>query len=74
MLQWLKNRFRRGPVVPVVRLSGVIASGGLSNITDIEKLCAVEGEGIEGVICGRAVYSGDLDFVKAQAKADELAD
>jgi signal peptide peptidase SppA len=29
MLDWLRNRFRRGPVVPVVRLSGVIASGGL---------------------------------------------
>ena len=29
MLGWLKDRFRRGPVVPVVRLSGVIASGGL---------------------------------------------
>src|SRR3978361_638254 len=28
----------------------VIASGGLSRLTDIEKLCAVEGEGIEGVI------------------------
>jgi len=28
MLSWLKDRFRRGPVVPVVRLSGVIASGG----------------------------------------------
>jgi len=26
MLTWLKNRFRRGPVVPVVRLSGVIAA------------------------------------------------
>jgi phosphoribosylformimino-5-aminoimidazole carboxamide ribotide isomerase len=50
----------------------VIASGGLSGLTDIEKLCAVEDEGIEGVICGRAIYSGDLDFVKAQAKADEL--
>jgi len=50
----------------------VIASGGLSNIADIEKLCAVEDEGIEGVICGRAIYSGELDFVKAQAKADEL--
>ena len=50
----------------------VIASGGLSSITDIEKLCAVEDEGIEAVICGRAIYSGDLDFVKAQAKADEL--
>ena len=50
----------------------VIASGGLSNLADIEKLCAVEDEGIEGVICGRAVYSGDLDFAAAQAKADEL--
>lgn len=29
MLGWIKDRFRRGPVVPVVRLSGVIASGGL---------------------------------------------
>jgi signal peptide peptidase SppA len=29
MLNWLRNRFRRGPVVPVVRLSGVIASSGL---------------------------------------------
>jgi phosphoribosylformimino-5-aminoimidazole carboxamide ribotide isomerase len=50
----------------------VIASGGLSSIGDIEKLCAVEDEGIEGVICGRAIYSGDLDFVAAQARADEL--
>ncbi len=29
MLNWFRDRFRRGPVVPVVRLSGVIASGGL---------------------------------------------
>jgi signal peptide peptidase SppA len=29
MLDWIRNRLRRGPVVPVVRLSGVIASGGL---------------------------------------------
>jgi phosphoribosylformimino-5-aminoimidazole carboxamide ribotide isomerase len=50
----------------------VIASGGLSSIGDIEKLCAVEDEGIEAVICGRAIYSGDLDFIAAQAKADEL--
>ena len=50
----------------------VIASGGLSNMTDIEQLCAVESEGVEGVICGRAIYSGDLDFAAAQARADEL--
>ncbi|RCW74114.1 1-(5-phosphoribosyl)-5-[(5-phosphoribosylamino)methylideneamino]imidazole-4-carboxamide isomerase [Pseudorhodoferax soli] len=48
----------------------VIASGGLSNITDIEKLCEVESEGIEGVICGRAIYTGDLDFASAQERAD----
>jgi len=51
----------------------VIASGGLAGIADIEKLCEVEGEGVEGVICGRAIYSGDLDFAAAQARADELA-
>jgi phosphoribosylformimino-5-aminoimidazole carboxamide ribotide isomerase len=50
----------------------VIASGGLSNMADIEALCAVEAEGVEGVICGRAIYSGDLDFEAAQARADEL--
>ncbi|MEY4284175.1 MAG: 1-(5-phosphoribosyl)-5-[(5-phosphoribosylamino)methylideneamino]imidazole-4-carboxamide isomerase [Betaproteobacteria bacterium] len=49
----------------------VIASGGLSNMDDIRKLCAVEDEGVEGVICGRAIYSGDLDFAAAQAWADE---
>jgi phosphoribosylformimino-5-aminoimidazole carboxamide ribotide isomerase len=32
----------------------------------------VEEEGVEGVICGRAIYSGDLDFAAAQLRADEL--
>lgn len=50
----------------------VIASGGLSNLDDIRKLCAVESEGVEGVICGRSIYSGDLDFEAAQTLADEL--
>ena len=50
----------------------VIASGGLSNLEDIRKLCAVEGDGVEGVICGRSIYSGDLDFEAAQQLADEL--
>ncbi|MES2089388.1 MAG: 1-(5-phosphoribosyl)-5-[(5-phosphoribosylamino)methylideneamino]imidazole-4-carboxamide isomerase [Pseudomonadota bacterium] len=50
----------------------VIASGGLSNLADIERLCAVESEGVGGVICGRAIYSGDLDFAAGQKRADEL--
>lgn len=51
----------------------VIASGGLSSMADIEALCKVEDEGVTGVICGRAIYSGDLDFAAAQAKADAWA-
>jgi phosphoribosylformimino-5-aminoimidazole carboxamide ribotide isomerase len=50
----------------------VFASGGLSNLVDIERLCAVQDQGIEGVICGRAIYTGALDFAAAQARADEL--
>ncbi len=50
----------------------VIASGGLAGLPDIEQLCAVEGDGIKGVICGRAIYTGDLDFAAGQARADAL--
>jgi len=50
----------------------IIASGGLSNIQDIEALCAVEKDGVSGVICGRAIYTGDLDFAAGQKRADEL--
>jgi phosphoribosylformimino-5-aminoimidazole carboxamide ribotide isomerase len=52
----------------------VIASGGLSKMEDIERLCAVADVGIEGVVCGRAIYNGDLDFAAAQARADELSE
>jgi len=60
-------KLARGLTIPV------IASGGLASLGDIERLCAVEEVGIEGVICGRAIYSGELDFAAAQARADELA-
>jgi len=50
----------------------VIASGGLSNLAEIDQLCAVQNEGVEGVICGRSIYSGALDFTVAQRRADEL--
>lgn len=49
----------------------VIASGGFSNLQDVENLCAVESEGIVGVIAGRAIYDGSLDFQSAQAAADK---
>ncbi|MBU6492461.1 MAG: 1-(5-phosphoribosyl)-5-[(5-phosphoribosylamino)methylideneamino]imidazole-4-carboxamide isomerase [Burkholderiales bacterium] len=52
----------------------VIASGGLSKLDDINALCAVESEGVDGVICGRAIYSGELNFASAQDRADQLSE
>ena len=50
----------------------VIASGGVTNLEDVRALCEVETEGIMGVITGRAIYEGTLDFRKAQIYADQL--
>ena len=49
----------------------IIASGGLSNMKDIDALCAAEDDGVMGVIAGRAIYTGDLDLAKAQQHADK---
>jgi phosphoribosylformimino-5-aminoimidazole carboxamide ribotide isomerase len=35
-------------------------------------LCAVQDEGIQGVICGRSIYEGTLDLQQAQDRADFL--
>jgi phosphoribosylformimino-5-aminoimidazole carboxamide ribotide isomerase len=39
----------------------VIASGGVSSISDLEELKREAGAGIEGVICGRALYDGRIE-------------
>jgi phosphoribosylformimino-5-aminoimidazole carboxamide ribotide isomerase len=51
----------------------IIASGGVHNLKDVEDLCAVQDEGIEGVICGRSIYEGTLDLTSAQERADVLS-
>ena len=52
-------RLAQALVVPV------IASGGLTSLDDIRRLCDVENEGITGCIAGRAIYEGKLDFAAA---------
>lgn len=49
----------------------VIASGGLTSLADIDALCAIEEDGVMGVIAGRAIYNGNIDLAKAQKYADE---
>ena len=50
----------------------IIASGGLTNLDDVRALCAVQHEGIAGVITGRAIYEGSIRFNEAQQLADSL--
>jgi phosphoribosylformimino-5-aminoimidazole carboxamide ribotide isomerase len=58
-------------VAEMARRSGllVIASGGVSSLDDIRLLKEVEHCGIEGVIVGRALYSGALSLSEAMAIA-----
>ena len=43
----------------------VIASGGVSSITDLLSLLALEPLGVTGVIVGRALYTGDISLIEA---------
>ncbi|MDA8306859.1 MAG: HisA/HisF-related TIM barrel protein, partial [Deltaproteobacteria bacterium] len=47
----------------------VIASGGVSNLRDIEALAGLSSLGLLGVITGRAIYEGTLDLKEAIARA-----
>ncbi len=47
----------------------VIASGGVSSLTDIAALLPLEPLGVVGVIIGRALYDGSLDLAAALALA-----
>ncbi len=47
----------------------VIASGGVTGLDDIRRLCEVQDEGISGVIIGRALYEGTIDLAEAEALA-----
>jgi len=51
----------------------VIASGGITSLDDVRRLCEVADTGVVGAIVGRALYEGSLDFAAAQKLADELS-
>ncbi|MDJ0696370.1 1-(5-phosphoribosyl)-5-[(5-phosphoribosylamino)methylideneamino]imidazole-4-carboxamide isomerase [Mastigocoleus sp. MO_188.B34] len=43
----------------------IIASGGVSSITDLLSLLALEQYGVNGAIVGRALYTGDISLLEA---------
>ncbi|NDJ18475.1 1-(5-phosphoribosyl)-5-[(5-phosphoribosylamino)methylideneamino]imidazole-4-carboxamide isomerase [Myxacorys almedinensis] len=61
----------QGPNLPALREIAsvvnipVIASGGVSSITDLLSLLALEPQGVTGAIVGRAIYTGDVSLKEA---------
>ena len=51
--------------VCAVTKAPVIASGGISNLSDIENLAALRGIGVEGAIVGKALYAGAFTLQQA---------
>ncbi|WP_204103509.1 MULTISPECIES: 1-(5-phosphoribosyl)-5-[(5-phosphoribosylamino)methylideneamino]imidazole-4-carboxamide isomerase [Spirulina sp. CCY15215] len=43
----------------------IIASGGVSSLTDVLSLLSLEPSGVTGVIIGRALYTGDVSLTEA---------
>lgn len=47
----------------------VVASGGVGSVEDIRALARLEGEGVEGVVVGRALYRGAFSLAEAMEAA-----
>ena len=45
----------------------VMAAGGVAVLDDLKALYPLHAKGLEGVITGRAIYTGTLDFAQANA-------
>ena len=49
----------------------IIASGGVASLDDIRRVKAVESDGVQGCIIGKAIYTGAVDLKEALALAKE---
>ncbi len=43
----------------------IVASGGVSGIEDLRKLCVMEKDGLKGIIIGKALYENKIDLKEA---------
>lgn len=50
---------------------GIIAAGGIRNLSDVRKLKRLSRRGVEGAIVGKAIYTGDLDLTEALMLEEE---
>lgn len=51
----------------------VIAAGGLTNLKDLKAICEAVDSGVQGVVAGRAIYEGTLDFAEGLRLVQEYS-
>ena len=74
-----KDGMMQGPSIEATRYLAlsvdipIIASGGVSSLDDIKHLLPLEADGVEGVITGKAIYSGALDLKEAISIARDFS-
>lgn len=75
----LRDGMMKGPNVAATRAVAqaiavpVTASGGIASLDDVRRLCALEVEGVDEMIIGRALYLGAFTLEEAIATAQEHA-
>jgi phosphoribosylformimino-5-aminoimidazole carboxamide ribotide isomerase len=66
-----RDGMKKGPNIAATREFAqnvhipIIAAGGIGSIQDVEDVLALEGDGVRGMIIGRALYDGSICFEKA---------
>lgn len=64
----------QGPNIPAIKKfaqetgGNVIASGGVTSLTDLDELLALESKGVRGAIIGKAIYTGKIKLSDALSK------
>ncbi|MFC1823002.1 1-(5-phosphoribosyl)-5-[(5-phosphoribosylamino)methylideneamino]imidazole-4-carboxamide isomerase [Thermodesulfobacteriota bacterium] len=72
-----KDGMKTGPNIPATEALSraveipVIASGGISDIHDVEEILELSSSGVIGMITGRAIYDGTLDLQTAIKRSKE---
>ena len=68
-----RDGMKKGPNIAATREFAqnvdipVIAAGGIGSIQDVEDVLVLEGDGVSGMIIGRALYDGSISLKKAIA-------
>jgi len=75
-----RDGMKTGPDIDAIRKFAaamkvpIIAAGGISSIKDVENMAELEGDGVNGIIVGRALYDGSITLEEAMDRVKKRRD